>query len=79
MSDGTFKRFGHNFILGPNNTAGCGTTNVGPFDTYFTAQNAIGITSQDGRLWVWSSSMLGQLGTDVDGGTRADDFVQLLQ
>jgi hypothetical protein len=79
MSDGTLKRFGHNFILGPDNTAGCGTTNVGPFDTYFTAQNSIGITSQDGRLWVWNSSMLGQLGTDEDGGTRADEFVQLLQ
>ena len=79
LADGTLKRFGHNFILGPTNTAGCGTTNVGPFDTYFTAQNAIGITSQDGRLWVWNSSMLGQLGTDIDGGTRADEFVQLLQ
>ena len=79
MSDGTLKRFAHNFILGPDNTAGCGTTNVGPFDTYFTAQNAIGITSQDGRFWVWNSSMLGQLGTDRDGGTRADLFVQLLQ
>jgi hypothetical protein len=79
LSDGTLKRFSHNFILGPNNTSGCGTTNVGPFDFYFTAQNAIGITSQDGRLWIWGSSMLGQLGTDVDGGTRADDFVQLLQ
>jgi hypothetical protein len=79
MPDGTLKRFGHNFILGPTNTAGCGTTNVGPFDTYFTAQYAIGITSQDGRFWVWNSSMLGQLGTDEDGGTRADVFVQLLQ
>jgi len=79
LSDGTLKRFAHNFILGPTNTAGCGTTNIGPFDTYFTAQNAIGITSQDGRLWVWNSSMLGQLGTDPDGGTRADEFVQLLQ
>jgi hypothetical protein len=68
-------RFAHSFILGPGNAAGCGTTNVGPFDAYFTAQNAIGITSQDGRLFEWSSSMLGNLGTDSAAATRADIFV----
>jgi hypothetical protein len=52
---------------------------VGPFDYYFNAGQAIGAISQDGRLWVFSSSMLGQLGTDVDSNTRADDFVVKLQ
>jgi hypothetical protein len=71
-------RFAHSFILGPGNAAGCGTTNVGPFDTYFTAQYAIGITSQDGRLFEWSSSMLGNLGADSSAATRADIFVVAL-
>jgi hypothetical protein len=72
-------RPGHNFILGPGNGVGCGSTDVGPFDYYFNAGQAIGAISQDGRLWVFSSSMLGQLGTDVDSNTRADDFVVKLQ
>ncbi|HWY20898.1 MAG TPA: hypothetical protein VNX26_06720 [Candidatus Acidoferrum sp.] len=76
---GTLIRFGHNYILGPGNSVGCGTSNVGPFDAYFTAQNGIGTLSQDGRLWVFNSSMLGQLGTDIDGNIRADDFVIELQ
>jgi hypothetical protein len=76
---GTMIRPGHNFILGPGNSAGCGTTNVGPFDYYFNAGQSIGAVSQDGRLWVFNSSMLGQLGIDVDGNTRADDFVLELQ
>jgi len=76
---GTMIRPGHNFILGPGNGVGCGTADVGPFDYYFNASEAIGAISQDGRLWVFNSSMLGQLGTDVDGNTRADDFVLELQ
>jgi hypothetical protein len=75
ISGATPIRFAHTYILGPGNSAGCGTTNVGPFDTYFTAQYAIGITSQDGRLFEWSSSMLGNLATDNTGATRADIFV----
>jgi hypothetical protein len=75
VTGATPKRGPHSFILGPNNTAGCGTTNVGPFDTYFTAQNAIGITSQDGSMFAFSSSMLGSLATDSAGATRADDFI----
>jgi hypothetical protein len=61
------------------NSAGCGTTNAGPFDFYFNGEEAIGTVSQDGRLWVFNSSMLGQLGLDVDGNTRQDDFVVELQ
>jgi hypothetical protein len=76
---GTMIRPGHNFILGPGNGVGCGSTDVGPFDYYFNAGQAIGAISQDGRLWVFSSSMLGQLGTDVDSHTREDDFVVKLQ
>jgi hypothetical protein len=75
---GTLIRFGHNFILGPGNNAGCGTSNIGPFDYYFTAQYAIGSVSQDGRLFSFSSSMLGQLGQDADSHTRSDLFVYYL-
>jgi hypothetical protein len=71
-------RFAHSFILGPGNGVGCGTINVGPFDPYFTAQYAIGVTSQDGRLFEWSSSMLGNLGTDSAAATRADIFVMAM-
>ena len=76
---GTMIRTGHNFILGPGNSAACGTTNAGPFDFYFNGGEAIGTVSQDGRLWVFNSSMLGQLGLDVDGNAREDDFVVKLQ
>ncbi|MGB8986022.1 MAG: putative Ig domain-containing protein [Candidatus Sulfotelmatobacter sp.] len=79
LQNRTLKRFGHNFILGMGNSAGCGTTNAGPFDDYFNGGEAIGTVSQDGRLWVFSSSMLGQIGLDVDGNTRQDDFVVKLQ
>jgi hypothetical protein len=75
-STGTLIRFGHTFALGPG--SGCNGT-AGPFDYYFTAQNAIGVVSQDGRMFSFSSSMLGTLGTDVDGHPRADIFVVLLQ
>jgi hypothetical protein len=73
---GTLVRFAHNFILGPGNA--CGTNDLGPFDYYFTAQEAIGAVSQDGRLFSVNSSMLGQLNTDADGNTRADVFVYYL-
>lgn len=76
--NGTLIRFGHNFVLGPGNGVGCGTNDVGPFDAYFTAQYAIGAVSQDGRLFSFNSSMLGQLSTDSDGNTRADVFVYYL-
>ncbi|MFZ1928247.1 MAG: hypothetical protein WAU50_03870 [Candidatus Sulfotelmatobacter sp.] len=79
LQNGILKRFGHNFILGMGNSAGCGTTNAGPFDYYFNGEESIGTVSQDGRLWVFNSSMLGQLGLDVDGNTRQDDFVVELQ
>jgi Bacterial Ig-like domain (group 2) len=82
FSNGTIRRFGHNFILGPGNGSGCGTTNVGPFDNVanlFQAADAIGAVSQDGTMWVQVSSMLGLLGKDTKGYTRADLFVYLLQ
>ncbi|MFZ0535477.1 MAG: Ig domain-containing protein, partial [Candidatus Sulfotelmatobacter sp.] len=79
LQNGILKRFGHNFILGMGNSAGCGTTNAGPFDYYFNGEESIGTVSQDGRLWVFNSSMLGQLGVDVDGNTRQDDFIVKLQ
>jgi hypothetical protein len=78
LQNGTLVRFGHNFILGPGNASGCGTTNAGPFDVYFTASNAIGTVSQDGRIWEWSSSMLGKLATDSSNATRADIFILAL-
>ena len=75
---GTLIRFGHNFILG-SSTDTCGANPVGPFDNNFNTYEAIGTVSQDGKLWEWNSSMLGQLGTDADSRVRADIFVQLLQ
>jgi Bacterial Ig-like domain (group 2) len=80
-SSGGIRRFFHNFILGPGNAAGCGTTNIGPFDSnsLFETQDGIGNVSQDGRLWAFPSSMLGQLGIDAKGLTRTDLFVGLLQ
>jgi hypothetical protein len=82
FSSGTLRRFGHNFILGPGNASGCGTTNIGPFDNLanlFEGADGIGVVSQDGRMWAFPSSMLGQLGKDVKGYTRMDVFVYLLQ
>jgi hypothetical protein len=82
-SAGTVRRFGHNFILGIGNlgSGGCGSGNVGPFDTIqiFQAGDGIGSVSQDGTLWEQTSSMLGLLGKDVVGYTRSDIFVYLLQ
>jgi hypothetical protein len=76
--NGSTKRFGHNFILGQG--SGCPGT-VGPFDpnSIFQAQDAIGVVSQDGRLWEQTTSMLGQLGKDAKGAIRSDIFVWLLQ
>ena len=71
--DGTLRRFAHTFTLGPGTI--CGATDVGPFDDYFTAMYSIGGVSQDGKLFSFSSSMLGQLGTDASSNTRADLFV----
>jgi hypothetical protein len=73
---GTIVRVTHNFILGPGNGVGCGNANVGPFDSNanFSAQYAIGDVTQDGSFFWWSSSMLGQLGTDTNGNTASAIF-----
>jgi hypothetical protein len=73
---GTILRVTHNFILGPGNGVGCGNANVGPFDSNanFSAQYAIGDVTQDGSFFWWSSSMLGQLGTDTNGNTASAIF-----
>jgi Divergent InlB B-repeat domain len=73
----TVGRITHNFILGEGNTGGCGTNDVGPFDngnTNFDASQAIGDVTQDGAIFWWSSSFLGQLGTDALGNPYAAIF-----
>jgi uncharacterized repeat protein (TIGR02543 family) len=67
-------RFNHNFILGPGSD--CAGT-VGPFDntnTDFFAAYGIGDVTQDGAIFWWSSSFLGQLGTDAAGNYYAAIF-----
>jgi hypothetical protein len=73
---GTVLRSTHTWTLGPGNGVGCGTSDVGPFDSAsnFFAQYAIGDVTQDGSFFWWSSSMLGSLGTDSSGSTAAALF-----
>ena len=72
QQNGTLSRIAHNFILGQSSLCGGG---VGPFSSYFNAGESIGVASQDGTMFAFSSDMLGQLGLDVDSATRADIFV----
>ena len=72
QQNGTLTRIAHNFILGSSTLCGGG---VGPFSAYFNAGEAIGVASQDGTMFAFSSDMLGQLGLDASSATRADIFV----
>jgi Bacterial Ig-like domain (group 2) len=75
FSNGTIRRFGHNFILGPGNGSGCGTANVGPFDNLanlFQGADGIGYEDQSGHFWIQTTSFLGQFGKDAKGYTRTD-------
>jgi hypothetical protein len=74
-------RITHTNILGPGNGQGCGNSNVGPFDnltTNFFSAEAIGDETQDGAIFWWSSTNLGQLGTDANGNPYAAIFMVLL-
>ena len=72
QQNGTLSRMVHSYILGSSSLCGGG---VGPFSAYFNAGESIGVPSQDGTMFAFSSDMLGQLGLDADSATRADIFV----